>query len=291
MGRPALAGRPQDRDAGRVSVRSVDDVLIRADRETRLPRLGGMARPDGVVILSERFWAFAGTDGTVREGEMPVPRFRLQRVPLLRGLVRLFHSLSPLFRRSGVARRRERYALLAAVAAPFLFFLVPEAWRTPAGIALTFGLLAWMLRGRTLHLHGAEHRAIAAAESRGLHATWEDELRPSRFAPRCGTNFAALAAPVTFLAERLWPFAPALYTPLAVTLVALSLTMEIWLRVQDSTRSLARIFLVPGLALQRLTTREPRLEETRIALRALASVLERELEPAPAYAAARRSAR
>jgi uncharacterized protein YqhQ len=38
-----------------------------------------------------------------------------------------------------------------------------------------------------------------------------------------------------------------------------------------------RALLLPGLALQRLTTCEPALEETRIALRAAASVLSREL--------------
>jgi uncharacterized protein YqhQ len=31
--------------------------------------------------------------------------------------------------------------------------------------------------------------------------------------------------------------------------------------------------MLPGLALQRLTTREPALEDTRVALRALAAVL------------------
>jgi uncharacterized protein YqhQ len=252
-------------------------VLARADAEAKLPRLGGMARPDGVVIMSERFWAFAGLDGTLRTGDTPAPHRFLQRIPMLRGLVRLGASLSPLFRRGGVARPRERYLLLLAVLAPFLLVLAPERARTPVGILLTLGLLGWMLRGRTLNLHGAEHRAIGAAEARSLTTTWSGETRPSRFAPRCGTNFAALAAPVTILAERLWPFAPALYTPLAVTLVALSLTMELWLAIQDSSRSLARGLLLPGLGLQRVTTREPRLDETRIALTAVASVLEREL--------------
>jgi uncharacterized protein YqhQ len=37
-------------------------------------------------------------------------------------------------------------------------------------------------------------------------------------------------------------------------------------------------FLLPGLALQRLTIREPRLQETQVALRAFAAVLARELE-------------
>jgi uncharacterized protein YqhQ len=37
------------------------------------------------------------------------------------------------------------------------------------------------------------------------------------------------------------------------------------------------VFLLPGLALQRLTTREPRLDETQVALRAVAAVLAHEL--------------
>ena len=139
------------------------------------------------------------------------------------------------------------------------------------------GLVGWMLRGRTLHLHGAEHRAIAAVEERRLEATWRGEARPSRFSPRCGTNFAALVAPVTFLFDRVWVLPTAVFTPLAVTLVSLALTMELWQLVQSSNRRVARALLLPGLALQRVTTREPCLEETRVALRAVAAVLEREL--------------
>ena len=251
--------------------------LDRADQTASLPRLGGMARPDGVVIVSERFWAFAGTDGSLRTGDMPSPPRALRHVPLVRGLIRLGASLSPLFRRSGVARPRERWLLLAAVLAPFLFVFLPERDRLFAGIAVSVGLVAWMLRGRTLRLHGAEHRAIAAAEARTLGSTWRGDARPSRFSPRCGTNFAALVLPVTFAFERLWVLPTAIFTPVAVTLVSLALTMELWQLVQGSKRRVAKIFLVPGLGLQRLTTREPALDETRVALTALAAVLEREL--------------
>ena len=255
-------------DQGRAS------VLAHADAASALPRLGGMARPDGVVIVSERFWAFAGSDGSLREGAMPSPPEWLNRLPLARGLVRLGLSLAPLFRRAGVAGRRERPFLAIALVAPFLLFLLPGELRTPIGLAATLGLAAWMLRGRTLRLHGAEHRAIAAVEERRLVATWEGAARPSRFSPRCGTNFAALALPVTWIADRVWPLAPELWTPLAVTAVALAATMEVWRFVQ--ARQL-RVLLLPGLALQRVTTREPGLDETRVALRATASVLEREL--------------
>ena len=147
----------------------------------------------------------------------------------------------------------------------------------PLGIVIGVVLIGWMLRGRTLFLHGAEHRAIAAAESGSLVAAWEGLAKPTRFSPRCGTNFAALVFPVSMLADRLWPLPAAAYTPFAISILSLALTMELWQLVQASRYRVARAFLLPGLALQRLTTREPAVGETQIALTAVASVLEREL--------------
>jgi uncharacterized protein YqhQ len=138
-------------------------------------------------------------------------------------------------------------------------------------------LVATILRGRALHLHGAEHRAIAAAEARHLEATWEGTARPSRFSPRCGTNFAALALPVTFGADQLLPIGPAVWSPVVVLVFSLALTMELWRLVQRSTGRRWHVFLLPGLGLQRLTTREPRLDETQVALRAVEAVLRLEL--------------
>jgi uncharacterized protein YqhQ len=250
-------------------------VLVDADARTRLPRLGGMARPDGVLIVSERHWAFAGVDGSLREGAMPPSRF--DRIPLLRGMAKLAAAFAPLFRRTGVARRRERWILASLMVAPLALVLLPAALAWTAWGVLTVALLAWLFRGRTLRLHGAEHRAIAAVEERRLEAAWNGTARPSRFSPRCGTNFAALVLPVTFLAERVWPFAPALYTPLLVTILSLAVTMELWRAVQASSRGFIRALLLPGLALQRLTTREPALADTRVALTAVEAVLRREL--------------
>jgi len=61
-----------------------------------------------------------------------------------------------------------------------------------------------------------------------------------------------------------------------VTVLALAVTMELWQLVQASSQRAARVFLLPGLILQRLTTREPTVEETRVALTAVASVVRRE---------------
>jgi hypothetical protein len=275
VGRPAQAGRPVVRYNGRGE--ETLELLRRGDQTSALPRLGGMARPNGVVIVSERFWAFAGVDGSLREGRMPKPPELVHRVPLARGLVRLAASLSPVFRRSGVAPARERWLILAALLAPIGFAFLSSPWSTIGGAGISVALLYTILRGRALHLHGAEHRAIAATEERRLRHAWDGTARPSRFSPRCGTNFAALALPVTYLADRALPLAPAFWSPVVVLVLSLALTMELWRVVQGSSRRFWHAFLVPGLALQRLTTREPTLAETRVALRAVAAVLSREL--------------
>jgi uncharacterized protein YqhQ len=254
-------------------------VLLRADAAPSLPKLGGMARPNGVVIVGERYWAFATTSGEVHEGTMPPQRRATHRIPIVRGLLQLASALRPLARGAGVARGSERFFLLAAVLLPLaLLPVLPAGVEAPVGVALAAALVVWLMRGRTLRLHGAEHRAIAAAERRSLVGTWEGSVRPSRFAARCGTNFAALALPVTALVDRLWPFAAApVASSVVVAVLSLGATMELWKAVQHPSGVL-RGLILPGLALQRLTTREPALEDTRVALLATASVLRRELE-------------
>jgi uncharacterized protein YqhQ len=255
----------------------VPDVFSHADRAETLPRLGGMARPNGVVIVSEHYWAFATNTDELHEGEMPSRHAGAARIPLLRGLMQLAASMAPLVRGRGVARPRERLFLLCAILLPLCFVVLPSRLEFPAGLLTTGLIIAWLFRGRTLRLHGAEHRAIAAAEGRSLETAWTGEVRPTRFSPRCGTNFAALAIPVTTVLDRLAPsvFAPAV-TGALVAVVSIGVTMELWKAVQHPS-GLLRGLLLPGLALQRLTTREPELGDTQVALRAVASVLRREL--------------
>ena len=252
-------------------------IFATADGAAALPRLGGMARPNGVVVVSERYWAFATAAGELHEGGLAPRRSWMARVPLVRGLLQLAASMTPLLRGRGVARGRERLLLLAALVAPLFLVALPGRLEVPAGILTTALLLAWLFRGRTLRLHGAEHRAIAAVEERRLVATWAGDARPTRFSPRCGTNFAALALPVTALVDRLVQVsALPVLTGVVVAVLALGVTMELWKAVQHPS-GLLRGLLLPGLALQRLTTREPSLAETQVALTAVASVLRREL--------------
>ena len=66
-------------------------------------------------------------------------------------------------------------------------------------------------------------------------------------------------------------------TGVVVAVFSFGVTMELWKAVQHPS-GLLRGLLLPGLALQRLTTREPALADTRVALTAVAAVLRRELD-------------
>jgi hypothetical protein len=165
-----------------VDDRGVLEVLARADAAGELPRLGGMARPNGVAIVSESRWAFADVDGTERVLPVPpMPRL-LAWLPLARGLVRLALALRPLLARGGSTGGKERLILLLALLVPLPAALLPHAISLAVMVGATIGLAAWILRGRTLYLHGAEHRAIAAAETRTLVATWHGRAASRRAA-------------------------------------------------------------------------------------------------------------
>ena len=84
---------------------------------------------------------------------MPHPPELLQRLPLARGLVRLWASLAPVFRRSGVAPARERLLILAALLGPIGLAFLGGWWANGGGIFLSVLLLVTILRGRALHLH------------------------------------------------------------------------------------------------------------------------------------------
>jgi hypothetical protein len=199
-------------------------ALLAADASGPLPRLGGIARPDGVVIVSERYWALARQDGTLVEGTTRPVTSVLQHVPILRGFLRLGVALAPLGG-AGVSTRRDRLVFGVAMGLSVGLAFVPGRAQLVAGLLLTGALLAWVFRGRTLSLHGAEHRAIAAAESRRLASTWRGTSRPSRFSPRCGTNFGVLVLALVGVLYAVAPVSRQAAAAIPLQLGALGVTM------------------------------------------------------------------
>ncbi|HLH66805.1 MAG TPA: DUF1385 domain-containing protein [Solirubrobacteraceae bacterium] len=162
---------------------------------------------------------------------------------------------------------------------PLLFWLVEGALRT----TILLGYLAAMSRLRDLRrvfeYHGAEHKVIACYEA-------GDELTPERAAlyprlhPRCGTSFLLVVAvlgifvlaPVGLPAWWLLVLSRILGVPL---IAGLSFEVIRWAARHRKSRWV-RALMLPGLTLQRLTTREPDSDQLAVSIAALRAVLERE---------------
>jgi uncharacterized protein YqhQ len=131
---------------------------------------------------------------------------------------------------------------------------------------------------RVFQYHGAEHKSIFAFES-GLNLTVENVKRFSRLHPRCGTSFLLIVMLVSIfifsLIPKLWPFylkagARIFLLPL---IAGVSYELLKWSARHD-TSLLVRVLIAPGLALQKLTTREPDDDQLEVAIRSMEEALE-----------------
>ncbi len=131
---------------------------------------------------------------------------------------------------------------------------------------------------RVFQYHGAEHKSIFAYEA-GQSLTIENVKRQSRLHPRCGTSFLLIVMLVSIavfsLVPKLWPFyMKALSRVILLPLIAgLSYEFLKW-SARNESNPLVRIFVTPGLALQRLTTGEPDDRQIEVAIRSLNEALD-----------------
>jgi uncharacterized protein YqhQ len=129
---------------------------------------------------------------------------------------------------------------------------------------------------RVFQYHGAEHKAIAAYES-DAELTPESAQRFSTAHVRCGTNFLLTVMVVTILLYSLfgrpgWLVLIASRV-LLIPLVAGASYEIIRFAARNMHRPWVAKAMVPGLTLQKLTTREPDFEQLEVAITALEAVL------------------
>ena len=157
------------------------------------------------------------------------------------------------------------------------FWAVEGVVRT--GIFLGYLLLLSRLPDlrRVFEYHGAEHKVISCFEA-------SDELVParaklySRLHPRCGTSFLLIV-----MIMAIFVFAPVglpawwilvLTRILGVPVIAgLSFEVIKWAG-RNRRRRWVQVIMYPGLQLQKLTTREPDLDQLAVAIAAMKAVLE-----------------
>jgi uncharacterized protein YqhQ len=138
---------------------------------------------------------------------------------------------------------------------------------------------------RVFQYHAAEHKAINAYEA-GENLTPEVTQRYSLIHPRCGTAFLLWVMVIGVFVFALFG-RPTWYwliiSRIALLPVIAGIAYElIRFAGKHAENRVLMTLLAPGLWLQRLTTREPTLDQLEVSIRALREVLEREGRLAPA---------
>lgn len=132
---------------------------------------------------------------------------------------------------------------------------------------------------RVFMYHGAEHKLIHTLEA-GEELTVENARRHTTLHPRCGTSFLLIVMVISILVFAMLGEGSLFYrvwSRLAVFPVVAGLGYEfIKFSGKYYQRVWARWLIAPGLALQKLTTREPDDEQLEVALEALKAVLNNE---------------
>lgn len=147
---------------------------------------------------------------------------------------------------------------------------------------------------RTYEYHGAEHKTIATYEA-GEELTVENVKKHLRFHPRCGTSFIFLVLAISILVTSLVPINSEYFMTwwgvgefvadicrvvgkLLLLPVTVGLSYELIRIAGRYDNILTRIISAPGLAIQRLTTKEPDDGQIECAITAIKPCLPKEGE-------------
>ena len=177
------------------------------------------------------------------------------------------------------------FAFIIFVAVPFFSaqFLAEGFWFNVLDgifrVALFVGYLAVISLMKDVQVlfryHGAEHKTIACYEAQE-ELTVKNVKKHSRFHPRCGTSFLFLVLLLSIILFSLitgpW------YIKLGGRILLLPFIAGIGYELlklgsKYSRYTLVKIFIAPGLWLQRITTKEPNGKQIEVGIRSLKAVL------------------
>jgi uncharacterized protein YqhQ len=137
---------------------------------------------------------------------------------------------------------------------------------------------------RVFQYHGAEHKAINALEA-GAQLTAKNVQKFSLIHPRCGTAFLLWVMVIgifvfAFVGRPVWYWLILSRILLLPVIAGLAYELIRFAGKHQDNRVLMTL-LAPGLWLQRLTTREPTLDQVEVSIRALREVQTREESESP----------
>src|SRR3989440_4986739 len=156
------------------------------------------------------------------------------------------------------------------------FVIVEGAIRVTIFVLYLFVISLFPDLRRVFQYHAAEHKAINAYEA-GEELEPETVQRHSLIHPRCGTAFLLWAMVIAifvfaFFGRPHWYWLIATRILLLPLIAGLAYERSRFAGKHQRNRML-RTVLAPGLWLQRLTTRQPSLDQIEVSIRALKEVL------------------
>lgn len=130
---------------------------------------------------------------------------------------------------------------------------------------------------RTFMYHGAEHKCINCVEH-GLPLTVENVMASSRQHKRCGTSFLFLVMLVSICLHFAFVLVPVywvrLFGRLLMVPVVSGISFEIIQWAGRTDTKFADMMSKPGLAMQKLTTKEPTADMVEVAIKAVEAVFD-----------------
>jgi len=153
-----------------------------------------------------------------------------------------------------------------------LFIIVEAVIRLGMFIGYLSAISLWGQYRRVLMYHGAEHKAIHAHEA-GAPMDVEHVKRFSRLHPRCGTSFLFIVLIISIVLFTLMPnlgFAINLSYRLLLIPVIAGISYELLrLSAKYKDSPITKVLIAPGLAFQRLTTKEPTDDMLEVSIKAV----------------------
>jgi len=135
---------------------------------------------------------------------------------------------------------------------------------------------------RVFEYHGAEHKSIHTYEA-GEDLTEENASKYSPVHPRCGTAFLMTVMVIGILVFSIFGKPDSILVRIGTRLVLIPFIAGVSYEIIKLTSKrqdnrFVRLFMFPGLMLQRLTTKEPSKDQIQVAIRSLEAVLAMESE-------------
>ncbi|MGI8774453.1 MAG: DUF1385 domain-containing protein [Actinomycetota bacterium] len=168
---------------------------------------------------------------------------------------------------------------------PLVFNLIEGAIRITMFVGYLLIIGQFKDIRRVFQYHGAEHKTIYAYENGDDLVPSEIDRKYSTLHVRCGTNFLFIVLFLTIVAHFIMDLVldAALLPRIVIRLSAIPLlagisyeAIKLASRNEDSV--FFKVSMLPGLALQRITTKPPTLDQIEVAIAAMLAVAE---EPPP----------